>query len=58
MNLLQDTISKIKELDGDAMQAARQRLDNLTKPVGSLGMLEDMAETGRYSEKGPAVFRR
>jgi nicotinate-nucleotide--dimethylbenzimidazole phosphoribosyltransferase len=44
LNLLQNTISKIKELDGDAMQAARQRLDNLTKPVGSLGMLEDMAE--------------
>lgn len=43
MKLLQDTISKIKLLDTEAMQKTKKRLDSLTKPVGSLGVLEDIA---------------
>ncbi|MBM7854347.1 nicotinate-nucleotide--dimethylbenzimidazole phosphoribosyltransferase [Desulfohalotomaculum tongense] len=43
MSLLQDTVGNIKPLDTNAMQKVKERLDNLTKPVGSLGALEDMA---------------
>lgn len=43
MNLLQRTIAKISPLDTVAMQQARERQDNLTKPLGSLGLLEDAA---------------
>lgn len=41
---IQDLIQKIAPLDEVAMQAARQRQDMLTKPQGSLGRLEDLAE--------------
>ncbi|MFC1951203.1 nicotinate-nucleotide--dimethylbenzimidazole phosphoribosyltransferase [Chloroflexota bacterium] len=37
---LSNTIAKIKPLDEKAMQAARERQDDLTKPRGSLGQLE------------------
>ncbi len=33
----------IKELDRDIMDKAKRRLDNLTKPLGSLGRLEKLA---------------
>ena len=39
----QDLIAGIPPLDLDARQAARLRLDRLTKPPGSLGALEDLA---------------
>jgi len=35
-------IKNIGPLDGDAMQKAVARLNNLTKPIGSLGVLEDL----------------
>ncbi len=41
--LLEETIAKIGELDEQAQEAARRRSDRLTKPPGSLGMLEDVA---------------
>ncbi len=41
--VLQEVISRIGDLDARAMEAARQRLDSLTKPQGSLGMLEEVA---------------
>lgn len=34
----------IPPLDAQAAQAARQRIDQLTKPVGSLGRIEELAE--------------
>ena len=40
--LLYDTLSKIKGLDLQAQAAAKVRLDSLTKPLGSLGRLEDI----------------
>jgi nicotinate-nucleotide--dimethylbenzimidazole phosphoribosyltransferase len=40
---LQSLISKIKPLDDNAMQAARARQDDLTKPRGSLGLLEQIS---------------
>lgn len=40
---LSETISKIPPLDNDAIQAARARQDQLTKPQGSMGRLEAIA---------------
>jgi nicotinate-nucleotide--dimethylbenzimidazole phosphoribosyltransferase len=43
MDLLNKTISSIKPLDEKAMAAARERQDQLTKPAGSLGRLEEVS---------------
>ena len=40
---IQQLIAKIQPLDEAAMQAARARQDDLTKPRGSLGQLEDIS---------------
>ncbi|MBM7784432.1 nicotinate-nucleotide--dimethylbenzimidazole phosphoribosyltransferase [Tenggerimyces flavus] len=44
MGLLDDTLAAIEPLDRDAMRQARERHDQLVKPRGSLGQLEDLAE--------------
>jgi nicotinate-nucleotide--dimethylbenzimidazole phosphoribosyltransferase len=41
--LIDSTISNIRPLDKEAMSKARERQDNLTKPAGSLGRLEDFS---------------
>ena len=41
--LLEETIEKIKPSDKEAMETAKQKIDNLTKPIGSLGELENIA---------------
>ncbi len=43
MNLLQDTIEAIEPVDESLIQKAGAHLDNLTKPPGSLGRLEEIA---------------
>src|SRR4030042_1629234 len=43
MNLLAGTIDKIKPPDKATMDAARARQDQLTKPAGSLGRLEELS---------------
>lgn len=43
MELLKKTVENIKPLDGSAMEAARKRIDNLIKPQGSLGRLEELS---------------
>jgi nicotinate-nucleotide--dimethylbenzimidazole phosphoribosyltransferase len=43
MSLLDDTITAIAPRDPAAERAARERLDRMTKPPGSLGVLEDVA---------------
>lgn len=40
---LQELISKIQPINESAMEAARVRQDDLTKPRGSLGQLEDIS---------------
>jgi nicotinate-nucleotide--dimethylbenzimidazole phosphoribosyltransferase len=43
MAILKEYISQIKDPDHNAMTEAKARLDNLAKPPGSLGKLEDIA---------------
>lgn len=43
MKLLKETISRIDKIDNSLSKDTQRRLDNLTKPQGSLGRLEDMA---------------
>jgi nicotinate-nucleotide--dimethylbenzimidazole phosphoribosyltransferase len=42
-NILNDTIQNIKPMDNNSMAIARARQDTLTKPVGSLGRLEELS---------------
>ena len=49
----------IPPLDAAAAQAARQRIDQLTKPVGSLGRIEELAERLAAIHGGlPPVYER
>ncbi len=41
--LLDDTVGAIGPPDGEAISAARERQERLTKPSGSLGVLEDLS---------------
>lgn len=41
--LLRDLLQKIEPVSDSLCQAATHRLDNLTKPIGSLGRLEELA---------------
>lgn len=43
VEVLQETIAAIEPLDPEAVANARARQDNLTKPRGSLGVLEDVS---------------
>lgn len=42
MRLLEKTLLEVKELDGNTMLKTRERVDNLIKPIGSLGRLEEI----------------
>ena len=42
--MFQETIKRIRPVDPIFVEKARERLDNLTKPQGSLGRLEEFAE--------------
>ena len=44
MYLFEETLKSIRPLDGTSMKNARDRLDSLLKPPGSLGQLEAIAE--------------
>jgi nicotinate-nucleotide--dimethylbenzimidazole phosphoribosyltransferase len=43
MDLLKSTVEKIKPVNADWYSLAQKHLDNLTKPLGSLGRLEEFA---------------
>lgn len=60
MQLLTETIAEIGPLDRMAMEAARRRLDELTKPRGSLGFLEEIAVrlAGIARDPMPAIGRK
>ncbi len=44
MDKIKETTAKIKGPDIKLMEAAQERLDSLTKPLGSLGRLEELAK--------------
>ena len=41
--ILNDVLARIPSLDRTLLTKAQERLDRLTKPVGSLGRLEELA---------------
>lgn len=43
MKLLERVVKEIRPVDRTAMKGARERVDNLTKPIGSLGRMEEIA---------------
>ena len=43
MDIIKDTLSRIKPVSQELLQQAQARLDNKTKPLGSLGRLEEFA---------------
>ncbi len=57
MKKITETIENIVEPDRKLMEAAHLRLDNLTKPLGSLGRLEELAKqiVGITGKQGPEL---
>ena len=57
---LKDVIGGIAPLDEEAMNKAQERLDDLTKPPGSLGVLEEIAKklAGIYKEPVPQLTKK
>ncbi len=55
MDKITETINNIKPLDYKIMEVTQERLDNLTKPLGSLGRLEELAKqiTGITARENP-----
>ena len=43
MSLLEDALNKIKPLDQEVMNKTWEHLDSLSKPLRSLGVLEEIA---------------
>ena len=58
--LVDETVAGILPLDAAAMDAARERQDNLTKPQGSLGRLEELSVllAGICGSPAPSVGRK
>lgn len=57
---LHEILAEIQPVDSDIMVKAQERLDNLTKPLGSLGKLETMARRicGIRQTLTPSVARK
>ncbi len=57
---LKDALKEIRPVDEEFLERAQQRLDNLTKPPGSLGRLEEMAKrlVGIYRDEMPDIPRK
>ncbi|PKM47723.1 MAG: nicotinate-nucleotide--dimethylbenzimidazole phosphoribosyltransferase [Firmicutes bacterium HGW-Firmicutes-8] len=60
MSLLEKTISQIGDLDRISMEETQDRLNNLIKPPGSLGVLEELALqlSGIYGEPRPKIGKK
>jgi len=56
MQKLNEILSKIEKIDYSLMEKTQGRLDNLTKPLGSLGRLEELAKqiVGITQKENPA----
>lgn len=60
MEILKSTIARIEGLDTEAMEMAAGRQDQLTKPQGSLGILEELSIrlAGIQADPYPSVSRK
>jgi len=60
MQKLTETIKKIIEPDSKLTAATQSRLDNLTKPLGSLGRLEELAKqiAGITGKENPELIKK
>lgn len=60
MGKLEETLARIGPLDAQAMAAAAERQNNLTKPLGSLGRLEELSVrvAGIQGQARPRVDRK
>ncbi len=60
MELLKEVKHNIADLDRVSMEKAQQRLDNLTKPPGSLGVLEKLCVqlAGIYKNPMPSIDKK
>ncbi|MEG1331589.1 MAG: nicotinate-nucleotide--dimethylbenzimidazole phosphoribosyltransferase [Eubacterium sp.] len=60
MSVLKNTLCKIDKINEKAKKASRERIDVLLKPVGSLGVLENVAEqlSGITGETIPTVDKK
>ncbi len=60
MSLLKETVNKIKPIDKSLYDIAQRHLDNLTKPPGSLGMLEEFARrlVAIRGNKNPSIDKK
>lgn len=60
MNLLNETLGKIQPLNEEIMKTSKERVDFLLKPVGSLGVLEEIAVqlSGITGEMYPDVSKK
>lgn len=60
MKKLNDVIKSVVSLDENAMKKAQERLDDLTKPPGSLGVLEELSRqlAGIYENPLPEVPKK
>lgn len=60
MSRLEEALHNITPLDEEAMQKAQEKLDNLSKPLGSMGRLEDICRTlaGIYGETSLDISRK
>ena len=60
MNKIEKTIQNIKPINFTLIEEAKKRLDNLTKPQGSLGRLEDFASqmVGITGNLNPEIKKR
>lgn len=52
-SVLRRALEEIRPVDRDAAAAARRHIDSLTKPLGSLGRLEEVAERLAAIQGGP-----
>ncbi len=55
MEIIEATVARVQDLDREAMREARERQEQLTKPRGSLGVLEEISVqlAGIYGDPRP-----
>jgi len=60
MRRITEAIEKIKPIDTEILKETQRRLDSLTKPIGSLGRLEELAKTvvAITGRKNPTLDRK